>query len=88
MTTQRTMSNHSMTDELDSCVECSLPADYIHPKVLCVEHWDEWWTEGYTDDERPDHYLEQLKSAQQSLSIEDSAAKIRALDYYRQQMYR
>ncbi len=82
------MSNQPMPDELDTCTECNLPADYIHPKVLCVEHWDEWWTEGYTESERQDHYLDRLKSIQHRLTFEDDPAQERALEFYRQQMYR
>ena len=34
------------------CEKCEKEASFFSPANWCDDHWFEWWTEGYTTEER------------------------------------
>lgn len=51
-----------------ACTVCGAYATYVSPDDLCHEHWEAWWTEGYTADELTEYYQDRVEFHQEQIA--------------------
>ena len=45
------------------CTKCGEYAEFSIPEDLCLEHWDDWMTEGWDEDEKVQYYVERAQDS-------------------------